>query len=72
MDRVNISVTAPLIMKELNWDEASLGLILSSFFFGYTLLQIPGGWLADRYGGKKVLVLGVLWWSVFTMITPLA
>ncbi len=72
MDRVNISVTAPLIMKELEWDEASLGIILSSFFFGYTLLQIPGGWLADRYGGKKVLTFGVLWWSVFTMITPLA
>jgi len=72
MDRINISVTAPLIMKELNWDEASLGIILSSFFFGYTLLQIPGGWLADRYGGKKVLTFGVLWWSVFTMITPLA
>ena len=72
MDRVTISVTAPLIMKELNWDEASLGIILSSFFLGYTLLQIPGGWLADRYGGKKVLTFGVLWWSVFTMITPLA
>ena len=72
MDRINISVTAPLIMKELEWDEASLGIILSSFFFGYTLLQIPGGWLADRYGGKKVLTVGVLWWSVFTMITPFA
>jgi ACS family sodium-dependent inorganic phosphate cotransporter len=72
MDRINISVTAPLIMKELEWDEASLGIILSSFFLGYTLLQIPGGWLADRYGGKKVLTFGVLWWSLFTMLTPLA
>jgi len=72
MDRINISVTAPLIMKELKWDEASLGIILSSFFLGYTLLQIPGGWLADRYGGKTVLACGVLWWSVFTMLTPLA
>jgi ACS family sodium-dependent inorganic phosphate cotransporter len=72
MDRINISVTAPLIMKELEWDEASLGIILSAFFLGYTLLQIPGGWLADRYGGKKVLAFGVLWWSLFTMITPLA
>ncbi len=72
MDRINISVTAPIIMNEFGWDEASLGIILSSFFCGYTLLQIPGGWLADRFGGKKVLVFGVLWWSVFTIITPLA
>jgi MFS family permease len=72
MDRVNISITAPLIMKEYNWDEKTLGIILSSFFLGYTLLQIPGGWLADRFGGKKVLTVGVLWWSVFTLITPLA
>ncbi len=72
MDRVNISITAPLIMKEYNWDEATLGIILSSFFLGYTLLQIPGGWLADRFGGKKILTIGVLWWSLFTLITPLA
>lgn len=72
MDRLNIAITAPVIMQEFGWDEAVLGIILSSFFWGYTLLQIPGGWLADRYGGKKVLGMGVLWWSLFTMITPLA
>lgn len=72
MDRVNISITAPMIMKELAWDEAALGFILSSFFLGYTLLQIPGGWLADRFGGKRVLTWGVLWWSAFTVMTPLA
>ena len=72
MDRINIAVTAPVIMKELGWNEAALGIILSSFFWGYTLLQIPGGWLADRYGGKRILSIGVLWWSFFTMITPLA
>ena len=72
MDRINIAVTAPVIMKELGWNEAALGIILSSFFWGYTLLQIPGGWLADRYGGKRVLSIGVLWWSFFTLITPLA
>jgi MFS family permease len=72
MDRINISVTAPMIMKELGWDEAALGIILSSFFVGYTLLQVPGGWLADRFGGKLILSCGVLWWSLFTLITPLA
>ena len=72
MDRISIAVTAPVIMNELGWDEASLGIILSSFFWGYTLLQIPGGWLADRFGGKNVLCFGVFWWSIFTMLTPLA
>jgi len=72
MDRINISVTAPIIMKELGWNEAALGVILSSFFVGYTFLQIPGGWLADRFGGKRILSIGVLWWSFFTMITQLA
>lgn len=72
MDRVNISITAPVIMKELGWNEAALGVILSSFFIGYTFLQIPGGWLADRFGGKRILSIGVLWWSLFTIITPLA
>jgi ACS family sodium-dependent inorganic phosphate cotransporter len=61
-----------MIMKEYGWDEAALGMILSSFFLGYCLLQIPGGWMADRYGGRKILSFGVLWWSFFTMITPLA
>ena len=72
MDRLTIAITAPLIMAELGWDESVMGIILSSFFWGYTLLQIPGGWLADRYGGKKILGTGVLWWSFFTMITPFA
>ena len=43
-----------------------------SLFWGYTILQIPGGWLADRYGGKRVLGMGVLWWSFCTIITPAA
>ena len=53
MDRINISVTAPLIMKELKWDEASLGIILSSFF-----LVIPcykyrvAGWPTDTEGKR--------------------
>ena len=72
MDRVNISVTAPVIMKEFGWNEAALGMILSSFFVGYTILQIPGGWLADRFGGRRILSLGVLWWSLFTLLTPIA
>jgi MFS family permease len=72
MDRISISVAAPVIIRDMGWDEASLGLILSAFFVGYTMLQIPGGWLADRFGGKIVLTIGVIWWSFFMIVTPLA
>lgn len=71
MDRMNLSVVAPVMMAEFGWGEATMGIILSSFFWGYTALQVPGGWLADRYGGKRVLGMGVAWWSFFTLLTPL-
>ncbi|XP_070559139.1 sialin-like [Ptychodera flava] len=52
------------------WDKQTQGLLLSSFFYGYIVTQIPGGWFAERYGGK-----GVFGWSMFvtavcTLLTP--
>ena len=49
-----------------------IGLILGSFFFGYVITQLPGGWLGTRFGGKYLLGLGVLCTSVLTIFTPLA
>jgi len=46
------------------------GWVLSSFFFGYLITQIPGGWLATRFGGKYVFGVGVLVTSLLTLITP--
>ena len=48
------------------------GIVLSAFFYGYISTQVLGGWLADRFGGKRVLGIGVLWWSLFTVVTPIA
>ncbi len=70
IDRVNISVAIIPMAEELNWDIKTQGLVLSTFYVGYLLMQIYGGRLADRYGGKLVLGLGVLVWSVFTILTP--
>ncbi len=56
--------------EEMNWSMSTQGMVLSSFFVGYLLLQIVGGRLADRYGGKVILGMGVLMWSVFTILTP--
>jgi ACS family sodium-dependent inorganic phosphate cotransporter len=72
IDRVNISIAIIPMAEEFGWDQATKGLIMSSFFVGYLLTQVAGGWLADRFGGKLVLGFGVLFWSTFTMITPVA
>lgn len=48
------------------------GWILAAFFYGYIVTQIPGGWLAERIGGKWVFGVGVVMTSVFTLLTPLA
>jgi ACS family sodium-dependent inorganic phosphate cotransporter len=70
IDRVNISVAIIPMADEFGWDQTTRGIVLSSFFYGYLATQVLGGWLADRFGGKIVLGLGVVWWSVFTLLTP--
>ena len=72
IDRVNISVAAIAMQSEFGWSETTKGLVLSSFFVGYMLAMGVAGWLADRFGGKLVLGLAVVWWSLLTMLTPWA
>jgi ACS family sodium-dependent inorganic phosphate cotransporter len=69
-DRVNISVAAVVMKEELGWTQTQKGFVLSSFFVGYMAFMLASGWLANRYGGKRVLGLAVLTWSVFTLLTP--
>ena len=70
IDRVNISVAIIPMAEDLGWGMQQQGTVLSAFFAGYILLQVVGGRLADRYGGKAVLGTGVVLWSLFTMLTP--
>lgn len=72
MDRVNMSIAILPMSKEFNWNSTTVGLIQSSFFWGYLLTQIVGGIWADKFGGKPVLGFGVIWWSVATVLTPVA
>ncbi|KAJ4778228.1 phosphate transporter 4 [Rhynchospora pubera] len=72
MDRVNMSIAILPMSQEFNWNPATVGLIQSSFFWGYLLTQILGGIWADKFGGKIVLAFGVVWWSIATILTPLA
>lgn len=72
MDRVNMSIAILPMSQEYNWSSATVGLIQSSFFWGYLVTQIVGGIWADKIGGKIVLGFGVVWWSVATILTPFA
>ena len=60
------------MQEHFGWTETTKGLVLSSFFIGYLLFQVPAGYLASRIGGKRVLGFAVIWWSVFTLLTPWA
>jgi len=71
IDRVNISVAAPDIMRQTGWDQARFGLVFSAFLVGYALFQFPGGVTADRWSARKVLALSCLGFSLFTALTPL-
>lgn len=72
IDRIAMSVTIIPMAEQYGWGPETQGRVLSSFFVGYLLLQILGGTLSDRFGGKVVLGIGVLLWSLFTVLTPLA
>jgi len=69
LDRVNISIAGGLIAEEFHLTNVQLGLVFSSFLFGYGLFQTPAGWLADRFGARRMLTFGVLWWGLFSVLT---
>jgi MFS family permease len=72
IDRTVISLAIVQIGEDLTLDASKLGIVLSAFFMGYALMQIPGGWLADRFGSRKVIVAAVVAWSIFTAMSGLA
>ncbi|QDD66593.1 MFS transporter [Herbaspirillum seropedicae] len=72
IDRAAITFAATQIASEFHLKPSDLGILLSSFFLGYSLLQLPGGWLADRYGSRPVIVISILLWSLFTGVTGMA
>lgn len=55
---------------EFDWSEETQGIILSAVFWGYVLTQVPGGLLAEKYGGKYVLATGMMLSAVCTLLTP--
>ena len=65
-----MSVAIIPMADEFGWDIEQRSRVLASFFTGYLFTQILGGWLAHRVGGKRVLLGGVVLWSLFTALAP--
>ena len=65
-----MSMAGPSMMKYYNWNATQFGLVSTAFFMGYVCTQLLGGWLADRFGGGKIVIFGAIWWSIFVFITP--
>lgn len=71
LDRTNISITGLQISKEYDIGNQQLGWIFSAFLIGYAGFQVPAGWLAARFGPRRVLTFGVLSWCAATALTAL-
>lgn len=72
VDRGNLATVGPVLQDQLHLSSTELGSLFSAFFVTYVLGMVPGGWLADRYGAKRVLGTGAAIWSVATLLTGFA
>src|SRR5262245_4908061 len=72
IDRGSLAVGGKLVADEMHLDSEQLGRLLSAFFLTYAFLQIPGGWLIDRYNVNWVYGAGFVIWSVATLFTGLS
>jgi MFS transporter, ACS family, glucarate transporter len=68
VDRATLSMAAPAMRKDLGFDAVTMGWAMSAFGWAYTVLQIPGGLILDKYGSRLVYGLGLFLWSAFTFL----
>ncbi len=71
MDRTNVAIAGEGIREALHIDNIQLGWVFSAFLVGYAVFQVVAGWLACRYGPRRVLAAGVLWWGLFSALTAM-
>lgn len=70
-DKVNMSIAVLPMAADLGWTASQVGVVQSTFFYGYLLSQIPAGYFANRWSGRYVLPAGVGAWSLATAVVPL-
>ena len=66
-DRATLSIVASMLMDDLKLDPVAMGWVFSAFAWSYALCQIPGGWLLDRFGSKRIYCWSIALWSLFTL-----
>src|SRR5260370_17395430 len=71
LDRMNISIAIHPIEQAFHLDDIEFGWVFSAWVIGYALFQAPSGRMADRFGPRRILALGTIWWAVSTPFTPL-
>ena len=71
LDRVNISIAGGALADSYHLSDVELGKVFSSMLAGYAIFQTAAGRLADRFGSRRVLTFGVIWWGIFTALTAL-
>ncbi|MDB5576259.1 MAG: transporter, partial [Bradyrhizobium sp.] len=71
-DRATFSIAGAAASKELSIGPVAMGWILSAFAWAYVIAQLPGGVLLDRFGSKKIYVIALILWSIFTFIQAFA
>lgn len=69
IDRSLMPMAIPLIGQEFHMSPTTMGVVISAFFIGYGAMQIPGGMIADKFGARKTITLGVAAWSLFSLLT---
>lgn len=67
--RVVITVVAPGIMRDFGLTQAQMGTVFSAFLVGYTVFQMPSGWLADRISARRIFLVLCLGWTLLTALT---
>jgi sugar phosphate permease len=72
LDRVSMANTATMITKEFGFSKVQMGIIFSAFIWSYSLFQVPGGWLGDRFGPRRVLSTIMGYRTVIALITTLS
>lgn len=71
IERMGFSIAYTAAADSVGVNQSSKGLILSTFYYGYVLSQIPGGWAAQSVGGRRILLLSFLLWSITCALVPL-
>jgi ACS family D-galactonate transporter-like MFS transporter len=72
LDRANLSIAMPEIVKDFHISHTLEGLILGAFFWTYALFQLPAGHFIDKLGARVTYAVAVVWWSVFTALSAAA